>query len=80
MELQHLGADVQEESDNADGDANDVDNVVSVTFHVAGAATLDAALLVGLEGTAEGLQDGRGLLRVAAWRGAGCAGEGIDEA
>ncbi len=53
--MHHLWPDVDGKGDDADEDAQRVDRVVAVARDVAGAAAGDAALLVGLYGTREGL-------------------------
>lgn len=54
LQFQGRWLDISPEGYYADDHAHDISDVVTVPLYVAGAATVDTAVLVGFEGTAEG--------------------------
>ena len=82
--MQDLGPNVHGKREEADQDTDDVDNVVPIARELAGAAAVDAQLLVPLHGAGKGRRDKGGLeeggVDFARGRVADGLGKVVDEA
>ena len=79
LQLQHSRSDKQHERDDPNHHAQNIRGVVAVAQDSTGATAVDAAVLVGLEGTREGRGDERVFQRSWVWGRRGWVARGCCE-